>query len=821
MAKLALLLLSFLLAFALLALPVPVQAGALPIDGNVRITDAGLGELGNADDPAIAVLGDTLYAVWLDDRRNLSDNAVYFAKSTDGGVTWHANQRISSLPYDDWPQEPAIAVRPDGAIYVIWHLFYRDGSQQVNDVRLAVSTDGGATFALSTLYDGFDDDGDFDNPQMTVDPDTGQLYILIDDYRVSGESGGYNLWLLTYDDATQSWLETRVNDEPRSGRDTASTAIQGPLMSLTARNGRVCVAWEDQRNRFAIYGACSTDQGRTFGPNVIISNSDAIFPRLALAPDSTLYATYTYDTDPQGNIRLRSSADLGATWQSEMRVTTDVIDEIQDWDMGVDANGQLVIAWNDAAGGFSSGNLWLTTSIDRGATFATRLVEDGQGQYPTAAKQFAVTLALSGVGAQTRAYLAWRDTRNTQWEIWSARFALDGIPPTAPANLQATAGDTSILLQWAAATDANTVVGYRVLRAASAVGPYQVINPLLAIGTTYRDVGLDATPYFYQVVAVDGTGNLGPPSTAAPATAQVGTDLPVHGVIAYTVGANVLLRDLPTLGNERTLAQGAQPHFASDGARLFFYQERAIQSRRLDGSDLRTFYQDEALTDSFDLTTSEADFASIRQRQVPRLGIPALCIVLEPHFGAPTVSRYTHQWDIAEEIAVAADGRWLAYHVIGFCTPTTLGSSTPPDFCLVDLATSERTCLEHADYRDPDFAPTGHWVAFAAPLTGQYEIWKAFVQAPGVLTDYTQLTQGAPNQPARAPAWSSDSNWIIFQRDVDPGAGADQRLFVVQADGAKVRALNVAGVAPAWQGGGVAPALPPLPNRLYLPAVRR
>ena len=112
-------------------------------------------------------------------------------------------------------------------------------------------------------------------------------------------------------------------------------------------------------------------------------------------------------------------------------------------------------------------------------------------------------------------------------------------------------------------------------------------------------------------------------------------------------------------------------------------------------------------------------------------------------------------------------------------------------------------------------------IAFAAPLTGQYEIWKAFVQAPGVLTDYTQLTQGAPNQPARAPAWSSDSNWIIFQRDVDPGAGADQRLFVVQADGAKVRALNVAGVAPAWQGGGVAPALPPLPNRLYLPAVRR
>ena len=129
----------------------------------------------------------------------------------------------------------------------------------------------------------------------------------------------------------------------------------------------------------------------------------------------------------------------------------------------------------------------------------------------------------------------------------------------------------------------------------------------------------------------------------------------------------------------------------------------------------------------------------------------------------------------------------------------SMGMSTY--FCVADLTTGERNCVI-ADYQDPDFAPNSNWLVFAADFTGQGEIWKAKLGGNGKLSHFTQLTRGAPGMPASAPAWSSDGQWIIFQRDVNTTATVDLHLFAVRADGDSLRALNVAGSDPAWYGGG-------------------
>ena len=90
----------------------------------------------------------------------------------------------------------------------------------------------------------------------------------------------------------------------------------------------------------------------------------------------------------------------------------------------------------------------------------------------------------------------------------------DTEPPTAPANLTATAASSSeIDLSWDASTDNVGVAGYDVYREGTHLA--QVTT------TSYRDSGLQpATTYSYYVIGFDAVGNLSDPSNTASATTK-------------------------------------------------------------------------------------------------------------------------------------------------------------------------------------------------------------------------------------------------------------------------------------------------------------
>ena len=90
-------------------------------------------------------------------------------------------------------------------------------------------------------------------------------------------------------------------------------------------------------------------------------------------------------------------------------------------------------------------------------------------------------------------------------------------PPTPPANLSATPGDTQIALSWEASSDDVGVAGYRVYR--------DGVRVARTTGTSYLDTGLtDGSPYSYYVVAYDAAGHVSSHSNTVSATPVSSTD---------------------------------------------------------------------------------------------------------------------------------------------------------------------------------------------------------------------------------------------------------------------------------------------------------
>jgi chitodextrinase len=97
----------------------------------------------------------------------------------------------------------------------------------------------------------------------------------------------------------------------------------------------------------------------------------------------------------------------------------------------------------------------------------------------------------------------------------------DTTPPTAPANLTATAtGPGQVNLSWTASTDNVGVTGYTVYRDGTQIGS-------TTTATSFSDTAAQpATTYNYTVVAFDGAGNVSHPSNTATVTTPADTQPP-------------------------------------------------------------------------------------------------------------------------------------------------------------------------------------------------------------------------------------------------------------------------------------------------------
>jgi BNR repeat-like domain len=94
-------------------------------------------------DAAVAIdSGDSIHLVW-NDYMSASDDEIYYRKSTDGGSTWSAAKKITST--SGYSSTPALTIDAGDTIHLVWS----DNTPGNWEIYYKKSTDGGSTWSAS------------------------------------------------------------------------------------------------------------------------------------------------------------------------------------------------------------------------------------------------------------------------------------------------------------------------------------------------------------------------------------------------------------------------------------------------------------------------------------------------------------------------------------------------------------------------------------------------------------------------------------------------------------------------------------------------
>ena len=245
------------------------------------------------DKPYIAVdtnpqspFRDSVYVAWDNASNNAgkssSNNALLFARSTDGGLTFSSPLTLNTLtggPNAVIGADPFVG--PNGEVYVSWH------DIQQNRLMVNSSFDGGVTFGqqrtIAPTIVAFDDG----IPAMASR--RALLYPACDTDRSGGANRGtlYCSWMdetaangtdvfVSHStDHGASWsTQVRVNDDPTGVRKDQFNQ----WLSVDPTTGAINLSWNDARNDPAdtktdIFFSQSTDGGLSFAPNVKVTTA--------------------------------------------------------------------------------------------------------------------------------------------------------------------------------------------------------------------------------------------------------------------------------------------------------------------------------------------------------------------------------------------------------------------------------------------------------------------------------------------------------------------------------------------------------------------
>ena len=116
----------------------------------------------------------------------------------------------------------------------------------------------------------------------------------------------------------------------------------------------------------------------------------------------------------------------------------------------------------------------------------------------------------------------------------------DSIPPTAPGTVTVTGSMGTASLAWLPATDNGGIAAYEVHRSTvPGFTPAASTRVARVTATNYTDEGLAAGTYYYQILAVDQAGNVGPATASGSVTVTADTVLPSVSIATPADGATV------------------------------------------------------------------------------------------------------------------------------------------------------------------------------------------------------------------------------------------------------------------------------------------
>jgi len=220
--------------------------------------------------PSVAVSGSTVHIVWRDDRD--SNNEIYYKRSTDWGINWESDTRLTNNPAESWL--PSIAV--SGLIvHVVW-FDTRDSNEEIYYKR---STDGGLTWGQDTRLT--NNAASSECPSISVSGSI--VHVVWQDWR---------------DGNPEIYYKRSTNGGTNWGADTRLTTnfYESRYPSVSVSGSVMHVIWEDNRDgNYEIYYKRSTNGGMDWGTDTRLTNNAASSesPSISVS-DSAVYVVW-YD----------------------------------------------------------------------------------------------------------------------------------------------------------------------------------------------------------------------------------------------------------------------------------------------------------------------------------------------------------------------------------------------------------------------------------------------------------------------------------------------------------------------------------------------
>jgi len=332
---------------------------------------------------------DDVHVVWMDSRNSSPYFEIYYKRSTDGGVVWSTDTRLT---YDyAWSACPGIAVA-GVKVHVVW-MDSRDGAM---GIYYKYSPDQGINWSPDIrLTDSFPDASQ-QFPSIAVTGDV--VHVVWEDER----TGNYEIFYKRSVDGGSSWsADTSLTSAPDSSTH-ASVCVSGSLVS---------VVWYDYRDgNPEIYYKRSTDGGINWSTDTRLTNDThhSYCPSVSTS-GTNVHVVWHDDRDGFSDIYYKRSTDGGSSWSADTRLTYYPSNESSIPSIATSGDN-IHLVWNDARDGDLE--IYYKRSTDSGLSWETdtRL---------TNAPDTSVCASVSFAG--TKVHVVWADKRDGNYEIYYKR----------------------------------------------------------------------------------------------------------------------------------------------------------------------------------------------------------------------------------------------------------------------------------------------------------------------------------------------------------------------------------------------------------------
>jgi len=399
--------------------------GGLTFSTPLTISHSGSG----AFNPGIAAgPNGNVYIIWIERSPGSSSIGVFFSRSIDGGTTFSAPQAISNAGADARLGQMIVDAR--GNIHVLW----TDNSPGNYAGFFSHSSDGGATFSAPLNLSNDTTVSSF-NPNAQIAGDSsGAINV------VWTENGGpftapFASLLFSRSVDGGNTFSTPLTLDTQTGDPFHPVGMPASGLAVDA-NGNINLLWSRSRfngdwNELDVRFAHSSDRGATFSSPVQISGNAGgnRSPQMALGPGGDInVAYYTNPFFPQFfnfgiTDTLTRSIDGGATFPSAWNSNS--CGDASAAQIRIDASGKIDLIYGFAPGSncaTSTSGLFFTRSAD-GSTFSSPQ-KIGDGSLPV--------MALDPSGS---IYVAWQGFVNRHTDIFFSRSVALASVAASPADL--------------------------------------------------------------------------------------------------------------------------------------------------------------------------------------------------------------------------------------------------------------------------------------------------------------------------------------------------------------------------------------------------